>query len=120
MPHRILVTTIALLSLLLAPALRAEGPVVADVRDGPCHMVISGEYAIFSVRVEGLVPGELMSFESISNGERMADTRSASADGTWGSVLLTQVLGSNTGTTTVTIKSSRCTLKATFPWSADE
>lgn len=120
MRRSILIATIALLSFLPSSVLPADGPVVADVRDGPCHMVISGQFAIFSVRVEGLVPGESMLFESISNGERIADEIRAASDGTWSSALFVQVLGSDTGTDTITIRASRCTLTATFPWSINE
>lgn len=83
-------------------------------------MVVSGKLAIFSLRVEGLKPGEPILFESVSNGERMARQAQAKADGTYYATLLASVEGYETGTDTVTIQGSRCTVTATFPWSNNE
>jgi len=98
----------------------SEDPVVADVRDGLCRMVITGQLAMFSLRAEGLKPGEPILFESVSNGERMAREAQAQADGTYSATLLAAVEGYELGTDTVTIQGSRCTVTAAFPWSIDE
>lgn len=98
----------------------SDEPVVARVRDGACQMVVSGRFAIFEIEVSGLVPNETLIFESESNGERMVGRNQAAADGTYHIALFAQVSGDETGTETVTIRASRCTLSATFPWSANE
>ena len=112
---------IAVLAFLPSAHLLADdAPVVANIRDARCHMVISGQFAVFNLHVEGLVPNESISFESTSNDERVASQRQASPEGTFGSAMFVQVIGHDTGTCTVTIKASRCTLTATFPWSVNE
>ena len=98
----------------------SDGPVVARVRDGGCQMVVSGQFAIFTVEVSGLVPNETLTLESVSNGERMVDNVQAAADGTYLATLFVQVSGYDTGTETVTIQASRCTMSARFAWSVNE
>jgi hypothetical protein len=104
------------------PMLASAGdfPIVARVRDGNCEMVVSGQFAIFAVEASGLVPNETLILESVSNDERMVDTVQATADGTYRATLFVQVSGYDTGTETVTIRASRCTLSARFPWSVNE
>ena len=97
-----------------------DTPIVADVRDGKCHMVISGQMAIYRLEVEGLQPGEPLIFESLSVDERMIDEATASATGTFHAAMFVAVLGYEQGDCTVTIRASRCTLTATFPWSESE
>lgn len=115
---------VALISCLAASVLPtgvlASDSVVAEVRDGRCHMVISGEKAIFSLEVDNLVPGETILFESVSNGERMVSRAQATPEGTFHATLFAAVRGYETGTDTVTIKASRCTLSAAVPWSINE
>jgi hypothetical protein len=106
--------------LLSSVAWGSDGPVVAQVRDGECQMVVSGQLAIFTVKVTGLVPKETLTIESISNGERMFDNVQAAADGKYLATLFVQVSGDDKGTETVTIQASRCTLSARFAWSAQE
>lgn len=115
--HLALCLTGALLSLV---AWASDAPVVARVRDGACQMVVSGQFAIFTVEVSGLVPNETLTLESVSNGERMVDNAQAAADGTYLATLFVQVSGYDKGTETVTIQASRCTLSARFAWSVNE
>lgn len=110
--------TIALFLPTEVPA--SDGFVVARARDGACELVVSGELAIFEVVVTGLVPDEVMTFESVSNGERMISQEQAAPDGTYRVTLFAAVAGHETGTDTVTIEASRCRLSATFPWSTIE
>ena len=97
-----------------------DEPVVARVRDGACQMIVSGQFAIFTVEATGLVPNETLTLESVSNDERIIDTVQAAGDGTYRVTLFVQVIGYDTGTETVTIRASRCTLSAKFAWSVNE
>jgi len=95
------------------------GPVVAEARQGKCHLWAEGRGEVFGVNVEGLEPGESFEEESTSNGETISTRRHAKADGTWGVALFPAVLGKHSGTVTFTIKSSRCHLAIEFPWYQD-
>lgn len=97
-----------------------DAPIVADVRDGQCHMVISGQMAIYHLEVEGLQPNEPLVLDSLSVDERMVHEATASPTGTYHASMFVSVLGYSHGDCTVTIRASRCTLTATFPWSESE
>jgi len=100
--------------------LAQDAPIVAEVRDGNCHMVISGQLAVYRLEVEGLQPSEPLIFDSVSVDERIVDQATASPTGTFHSAMFVAVLGYAHGECTVTIRASRCTLTATFPWSESE
>jgi hypothetical protein len=97
-----------------------DAPIVADVRDGKCHMVISGQMAIYRLEVDGLQPNEPLIFDSLSVDERLVHEDTASPTGTYHAAMFVSVLGYERGDCTVTIRASRCTLTATFPWSESE
>jgi hypothetical protein len=97
-----------------------DAPIVADIRDGKCHMVISGQMAVYHLEVEGLQPNEPLIFDSVSVDERMVDQATASPNGTFRASMFVAVLGYAHGDCTVTIRASRCSLTATFPWSESE
>lgn len=92
------------------------GPIIAEARDGDCHMWVQGEGQVFAVHVEGLVPGESVDVTSTSDGETIHGTQSAHEDGTYGTAIFPAVAGESSGRATFRLRGSRCQLSVTFSW----
>lgn len=92
------------------------GPIIAESRDGSCHLWVQGEGEVFAVSVEGLVSGESIEVTSTSDGETIAVTKSAREDGTFGTAIFPAVAGESSGSVTFSVTGSRCQLSASFPW----
>ena len=72
--------------------------------------------ASMSVSAAGLKPGESLNVVSVSDGESLTSSPNARQDGSYGVTLFPAVEGKASGKVTLSVKSSRCRLKVTFPW----
>jgi len=97
-------------------SLLCSAQIIAEARNGPCHLTAEGEGLIFTVHVDGLSPGESLSLKSVSNGESLTSSAKARPDGSYGVTLLPAIEGKSSGKVTISVKSSRCQLQITFPW----
>jgi len=89
---------------------------MAEDRDGKCHMTVDGDGQVFTVHVDGLKPGESLNLKSVSDGETLTSSAKARPDGSYGVTLFPAVEGRTSGKVTLWIKSSRCQLQTTFRW----
>lgn len=99
-----------------ADATAQDEPVVAEARDGPCRMTVTGNGQTFAIEVQGLRPSESLRIESASEGEVIRGEEEASADGSYVSLVSPLVAGKSSGTASFTVTGSRCSVKASFPW----
>lgn len=98
------------------PSTVCHAQLIAETRDGSCHLTVEGQGQVFTVHVLGLKPGELLNLTSVSEGESLTNTANARPDGSYGMTLFPAVEGKASGKVTLSVKSSRCQLKVTFPW----
>jgi hypothetical protein len=68
------------------------------------------------VRGRGFDPGEELTMESESSGEKNHRVVKAEADGSYFSVALPNVMGKQSGTTVWEVKGKHCDPKLTFSW----
>ena len=99
-----------------APAQDFSGPIVARHYDGRCQMTVHGEETVFLVVVTGLERSEPLSVSSNSEGELRRWKSKSEADGRYAVIILPQVKGKTSGKDTVEVTSSKCRVRATFPW----
>ena len=104
----------AMMSCSLSSVCNAQ--LVAEARDGSCHLTVEGQGQVFEVHVAGLKPGESLNVVSVSDGESLTSSPNARQDGSYGVTLFPAVEGKASGKVTLSVKSSRCRLKVTFPW----
>jgi hypothetical protein len=99
----------------LPPAPDDVPPIIAEARDGKCHLSVASGWQWAEIRMEGLVPGERIIFELRADGRLTLHKPTATPEGESGWVLFPAQLAKE-GLNSVTVKSGHCELSASFRW----
>src|SRR5215471_2644356 len=86
---------------------------------GSCHIsveMLTANYNSVLIVANGFQAKEELQIDSMSEGESGQTTAAASDDGTYRSVIFTQVKGKQSGKTKVNISAKSCRVGVEFPW----
>ena len=97
------------------PAPDDEPPLIAEARDGKCHLRVTSGWQWVEIRIEGLVPQEPFVMEVRADGELTLYKATATDEGERGFVLFPAQLAKSDANS-VTVKSSHCELSTSFRW----